>query len=94
MTKVRVHELAQELGMENKELVDLLQKKNVDVKNHMSKLEEDVASQIRKERAGQAEKKEESRKERMLLRELIRQTSSEEEKSGLCNPASEFQKQQ
>ena len=32
MTKVRVHELAKELGMENKELVDLLQKKNVDVK--------------------------------------------------------------
>ena len=59
MTKVRVHELAKELGMENKELVDLLQKKNVDVKNHMSTLEEDVASQIRKERAGQAEKKEE-----------------------------------
>ena len=60
MTKVRVHELAKELGMENKELVDLLQKKNVDVKNHMSTLEEDVASQIRKERAGQAEKKEEN----------------------------------
>ena len=59
MTKVRVHELAKELGMENKELVDLLQKKNVVVKNHMSTLEEEVASEIRRERAGQAEKKEE-----------------------------------
>ena len=54
MTKVRVHELAKELGMENKELVDLLQKKNVVVKNHMSTLEEEVASEIRRERAGQA----------------------------------------
>ncbi len=58
MTKVRVHELAKELGMENKELVDLLQKKNVNVKNHMSTLEEEVASEIRRERAGKAAKKE------------------------------------
>ena len=59
MTKVRVHELAKELGMENKELLDLLQKKNIVVKNHMSTLDEEVAGEIRKERAGQAEKKEE-----------------------------------
>ena len=58
MTKVRVHELAKELGMENKELVDLLQKKNVNVKNHMSTLEEEVASEIRRERDGKAAKKE------------------------------------
>ena len=57
MTKVRVHELAKELGMENKELLDILQKKNVVVKNHMSTLEEDVASEIRKEREGQTEKR-------------------------------------
>ena len=36
MTKMRVHELAKELGMDNKELVDILQKKNVEIKNHMS----------------------------------------------------------
>lgn len=36
MTKMRVHELAKELGMENKELIDLLHKKNVEVSNHMS----------------------------------------------------------
>ena len=59
MTKVRVHELAKELGMENKELLDLLQKKNIDVKNHMSTLEEDVAGEIRRERAGRPERKEE-----------------------------------
>ncbi|HIV52042.1 MAG TPA: translation initiation factor IF-2 [Candidatus Mediterraneibacter norwichensis] len=58
MTKVRVHELAKELGMENKELLDLLQKKNIDVKNHMSTLEEDVAGEIRRERAGRPERKE------------------------------------
>ena len=36
MTKMRVHELAKELGIENKELIEIMQKKNVEVKNHMS----------------------------------------------------------
>ena len=32
MTKMRVHELAKELWIENKELIEILQKKNVEVK--------------------------------------------------------------
>ena len=45
MTKMRVHELAKELGIENKELIEILQKKNVEVKNHMSSLEDSVADE-------------------------------------------------
>ena len=48
MTKMRVHELARELGMDNKELMDMLEKKNVEVKTHMSSLEDDVVNDIRK----------------------------------------------
>ena len=48
MTKMRVHELAKELGMDNKELMDVLQKKSVEVKSHMSSLDEDVVDSIRK----------------------------------------------
>ena len=48
MTKMRVHELAKELGMENKELIDLLHKKNVEVSNHMSSIEDNIADEIRK----------------------------------------------
>lgn len=47
MTKIRVHELAKELGMENKVLMDVLKKKEVDVKSHMSTLEDDVVASIR-----------------------------------------------
>ena len=55
MTKMRVHELAKELGMDNKELMEILQKKNVEVKNHMSTLEDNVTEEIRRERgAGKA----------------------------------------
>ncbi len=52
MTKMRVHELAKELGIENKELLEILQKKNVEVKNHMSTLEDSIADEIRREAAG------------------------------------------
>ncbi len=48
MTKMRVHELAKELGMENKELIDVLAKKHVEVKSHMSSLDDDVVNELRK----------------------------------------------
>ena len=56
MTKMRVHELAKELGMENKELVDILQKKNVEIKNHMSTIEDNVADEIRCEMSAKSGK--------------------------------------
>lgn len=49
MGKMRVHELAKELGLENKALLDILAKKKVEVKNHMNSLSEDIVSEIRKE---------------------------------------------
>ena len=38
MGKMRVHELAKELGLENRALLDILAKKKVEVKNHMNSL--------------------------------------------------------
>ena len=48
MTKMRVHELAKELGIENKELIERLQKEGLDIKSHMSSLEEEMAEKMRK----------------------------------------------
>ena len=64
MTKMRVHELAKELGIDNKELVEMLQKKNVEVKNHMSTVEDSVADAIRSEvSSAHTEKKAEEKTE-------------------------------
>ncbi|MCI9440067.1 MAG: translation initiation factor IF-2 [Ruminococcus sp.] len=49
MGKMRVHELAKELGLENKALLDILSKKKVEVKNHMNSLSEEIVSEVRKE---------------------------------------------
>ena len=42
--------------MENKELVDILQKKNVEIKNHMSTIEDNVADEIRREMSAKSGK--------------------------------------
>ena len=55
MAKARVYELAKELGVGNKEILEQLKKKNVEVKNHMSTVEENVAEEIRRENAGRNE---------------------------------------
>jgi translation initiation factor IF-2 len=46
MTKVRVYSLARELNLETKELIDILTDLGVTVKNHMSTLEDDVATLV------------------------------------------------
>jgi translation initiation factor IF-2 len=51
MAKVRVHEIAKELGKSSKEMVEILQKLGLEVKNHMSTMEESQASWVRKQLA-------------------------------------------
>ncbi len=46
MGKVRVYELAKELGINSKKLISVLQEMGVDVKNHMSTMEEEIAKKI------------------------------------------------
>ncbi len=46
MAKVRVYELAKELGINSKKLITVLQELNVDVKNHMSTMGEEEAKRV------------------------------------------------
>ena len=48
MAKIRVYELARELKMESKELVEALNAGGLDIKNYMSTLDEGMASKARK----------------------------------------------
>ncbi|NLV21743.1 MAG: translation initiation factor IF-2 [Syntrophomonadaceae bacterium] len=48
MAKIRVHELAKELNIPSKEMVVTLQNLGLDVKNHMSTVEDSQASWVRK----------------------------------------------
>ncbi|MDO4339860.1 MAG: translation initiation factor IF-2 N-terminal domain-containing protein, partial [Eubacteriales bacterium] len=47
MSKVRVHELAGELGRQNREVMEFLKAKGVDVKSHMSSIDEPYIAMVR-----------------------------------------------
>jgi len=48
MAKIRVHELAKELEIPSKEMVDILQKLGINVKNHMSTMEDTQSNWVKK----------------------------------------------
>ncbi len=56
MKKVRVYELAKELNLESKILVDFLNDLGAEVKNHMSTLEEDIAVMVKEHFSSPEEK--------------------------------------
>ncbi|NLA58944.1 MAG: translation initiation factor IF-2 [Firmicutes bacterium] len=62
MGKVRVYELAKELEIKSKQLVEILQNLGADVKNHMSTLEEDVADLVKEHFAQEKDKKQKKAK--------------------------------
>ena len=53
MAKIRIYELAQQLGIDNKELLERLQKEGIEAKSHMSVIDEDVASRFKEQPAAE-----------------------------------------
>ncbi|MFO8082702.1 MAG: translation initiation factor IF-2 [Desulfobacterales bacterium] len=47
MAKIRVYELARNLNMKNKELLDKLENMNISVRSHMSSLDDDTVAEIK-----------------------------------------------
>lgn len=84
MAKIRVHDLAKELGMESKELVDILKSKNIEAKSQ-STLEDDVAAQIPEGRR----QEERARKKRGEGCGEGR-SRSEEQEACVCSSSAEF----
>ena len=55
MSKIRVHELAKELGKQNKDILNFLAEKGIEVKSHMSSIENEQIELVKK-KFGKAEK--------------------------------------
>ncbi len=72
MTKLRVHELAKELGMENKDLIDRMEKLGIQVKNHMSTLPDSAVLKIRQQFSEARPSVPEKVEEKRIGREVIR----------------------
>ena len=48
MSKMKIYELAKELNKSSKELVEFLAARNIEVKSHMSSIEEDAVTMVKK----------------------------------------------
>ena len=48
MAKIRVHELAKQLGKDSKDIIAILEKNGIEVKNHMSSIEEEAVEMVKK----------------------------------------------
>ena len=62
MPKIRVYKVAENLGMPTKEVVSLLKELGVEVKNHMSNVDEELVELLQEEIEYQKKKKEEAKK--------------------------------
>lgn len=93
MTKIRVHELAKELGVDNKDLMEALKKKDVDVKSHMSSLEDHVVAELKKEfgkpqnKEQSEEKKEETPKKKTFMQVFRPQNAKNSGRGASNRPA-------
>ncbi len=87
--KLKIHEIAKELGISSKDVMEKAKSIGIEVTSHLSSVEEDIAAKIRKEFGkkadGKPEKKDEPKKETkketapvIIRREVI--VSEEEEK--------------
>ena len=72
MSKIRVYTLADELDMESKELIDILNNLGIEVSSHMSTVEDDTAKLVR-------EMVEEEKKENVEETEEVEETKQEQE---------------
>ena len=78
MTRMRVHELAKELNLNNKDLIDRILKLGIQVKNHMSTLTESTVQKVRQQFAeSKSETVEEKRIGRAVIRRRKRLTEEE-----------------
>ena len=68
MAKIRVYELAKKLNMTNKVLLSKLKAMNIDVKSHMSSLEDEIVVQIKKNLFGKKKIKSDIRVKSSVIR--------------------------
>ncbi len=78
-SKIRVNQLARELGMESKELVDFLQKEGFAVRSHSSTLDEEEAELIRKQIYNSRKEAQDARRQKAAPALAAQDASAEEE---------------
>ncbi len=89
--KIKIHELAKKIGLTSKEILEKATKLGIDVKNHMSSVEDDTAVKIEESFKGASKKEAESKASTKSVKEEIKKsdnTSSKDTKKKNEKPSS------
>ncbi len=79
MAKLRVYELAKDLNMTNKALLNKLKEMNIDAKSHMSSLDDSVVKQIKTNLFGKTRQKEDLKVKPSVIRRRKKKAARESE---------------
>ena len=79
MTRIRLYELAKELGIENKVIVEKARELGFDVKSHMSSLTDDQINKIRELYKNKSDKKRQNKSKIKVSVGALRRTNSNED---------------
>ena len=79
MAKLRVYELAKDLNMTNKALLNKLKEMNIDAKSHMSSLDDSVVKQIKTSLFGKTRQKEDLKVRPSVIRRRKKKVARESE---------------
>ena len=82
MTKLRVHELAKELGMENKLLIEIVERKIVEAKTSMGSIPDEVVAELRSGHAGKGTSEDAPKK-----KNIVQVYPPEDQKAANSRPA-------
>ncbi len=93
MAKIKVHELAKELGKQSKDILSFLQEKGIEAKAAQSSVEEDVAQMVKKA-FGTSTKTEEMKKEETTKEETTKEETTKAEDSKVENVKTESTKEE
>ena len=89
MAKIRIYELAQRMGLENKELLERLQQAGVEAKSHMSVVDEDVVKSLDDKKEKPATQDEPVFDEKRINTGLIRRRRKPEPPKAVEEPKTE-----
>ena len=71
MAKVKIHEIAKKIGVNSKEVLEKAMELGLDVKSHMSSVEEDEAKKIESKFSGVKKEVKEKKEEPVIIRRAV-----------------------
>ena len=79
--KIKIHEIAKKLGLASKEVLEIANKLNIEVKSHLSGVDENEAKKIENEITNKSKSENKSKEKEKEVKKKEKQETKKEEKA-------------